>query len=347
MEQSLLAYQSSYENGLLILNGILLLILLFRTYLVFKSKSTRNWLWNGQAGSFVLSLKMLFLLAQICIWIAIPHLFLFVSTFRIFVHEWLNQLFIFLWLAIATQEMVLSFTYSAKLKFDFVKRILFFLLSIFWFLGFGLSSLLAERVWAVPQSEKSLTLDFPVKGTWRVMHGGASITTNVHGIDSTEAFALDLIKTNEEGLFFNHGGMALTDIVGFKDLVYAPVSGKIVHCMDTLENQVVLHPQDTLHPNGNEITLLTQDSFLVKLSHLAKNCNQVQLGQTVTKGQVIGKCGNSGNTPWPLLQIQVNHLQNKYSVPFQFEQIAIKRWGFWQTSANHFLLRNDFVKPLN
>jgi hypothetical protein len=347
MEQSLLDYQSSYENGLLILNGILLLILAIRTYLVFQSRSTRNWLWNGQSGSFVLSLKMVFLLAQICIWIAIPHLFLFISTFRIFVHEWLNQLFVFLWLAIATQEMILCLTYSAKLKTDFVKRILFFLLSIFWFLGFGLSALLAERVWALPQSDKSITIGFPVKGTWRVMHGGASITTNVHGIDSTECYAIDLIKTNEEGLFFNQGGMALTDLFGFRDAVFAPVSGKVVAILDTLDNQAVLHPLDTLHPNGNELTILTNDGFLVKLSHLDKSLNGIQLGNSITKGQLIGRCGSSGNTPWPLLQIQVNHLQNKKSVPFQFEQIQYKRWGCWQTCTDTYLLRNDFVNSLN
>jgi hypothetical protein len=46
MEQSLLAYQYSYENGLLILNGILGLVLVLRSYFVFKDKTTRNLLRN-------------------------------------------------------------------------------------------------------------------------------------------------------------------------------------------------------------------------------------------------------------------------------------------------------------
>ncbi len=347
MEQTLLAYQSSYENGLLILNGILLLILVFRTYLVLKNKQTRSWLWNGQASSFVLSIKMIFLLAQICIWIAIPHLFLFVSTFRIFVHEWLNQLFIFLWLAIAAQEMVLCLTYSDKLKTEFVKRILFFLLSVFWFLGFGLSSLLAERIWSIPLADHTIQIGFPVKGTWRVMHGGGSITTNVHGIDSSEAYALDLIQVNDAGLFFENGGMALTDVFGFKAPIFAPVSGKIVSLIDSLNNQSVLQPLDTLNPNGNQLTILTNDGYLVKFSHIDKSYGGIQLGNDVIKGQQIATCGSSGNTPWPLLQVQVNHLQNKASVPFQFEQVAMKRWGFWQIPANSYLMRNDFVKPIN
>jgi|GEM_PF-5821991 len=40
MAQSLLTYQSSYENGLLILNGILGLVLVLRSYFIFKDKTT-------------------------------------------------------------------------------------------------------------------------------------------------------------------------------------------------------------------------------------------------------------------------------------------------------------------
>jgi hypothetical protein len=44
--QSLLTYQSSYENGLLILNGIVGLVLVLRSYFIFKDKTTRNLLRN-------------------------------------------------------------------------------------------------------------------------------------------------------------------------------------------------------------------------------------------------------------------------------------------------------------
>jgi len=343
MEQSLLAYQSSYENGLLILNGILGLVLVLRSYFVFKDKSTRNWLWRGEAGNFVIGLKMVFLLAQLSILIAIPHLFLFVSTFRIFIHEWINQLFIFLWLAIAFQELFLCFTYSAKLKIDFVKRILFFLLSIFWFLGFGLCAILAERIWQSPQGTESITIGFPAEGNWRVMHGGASITTNVHGIDSSESYAIDLICVNEQNQFFINGGMALTDVLGYQKTVMAPISGKVVEVIDSLSNQIVLHPIDTLHPNGNKIVLLTENGYLVQLSHLSKNSIKVNIGDQVLKGQAIAHCGSSGNTPWPLLSVQVNHLKDKNSVPFVFENIAVNRWGCWQKNASCNLLRNDLI----
>ena len=52
-----------------------------------------------------------------------------------------------------------------------------------------------------------------------MMHGGATITTNVHGIDSTEAYAIDLICVDEDGQFFKNGGMALTDVLGYQKII--------------------------------------------------------------------------------------------------------------------------------
>jgi murein DD-endopeptidase MepM/ murein hydrolase activator NlpD len=141
--------------------------------------------------------------------------------------------------------------------------------------------------------------------------------------------------------------MALTDVFSYQKTVMAPVSGKVVDIVDSLSNQAVLHPLDTIHPNGNKIVLLNENGYLVQLSHLSKNSIKVNIGDQVLKGQAIAQCGSSGNSPWPLLSVQVNHLKDKNSVPFVFENITLNRWGFWQNQAELFLLRNDIIQAIS
>ena len=82
------------------------------------------------------------------------------------------------------------------------------------------------------------------------------------------------------------------------------------------------------------------------IAHFMKNRIPVVEGQYVTRGDILGYIGNSGNTFFPHLHI---HVQNKktsdsegrITYPFRFKTMHRKRLMFWRKVRNAALIRND------
>jgi murein DD-endopeptidase MepM/ murein hydrolase activator NlpD len=86
---------------------------------------------------------------------------------------------------------------------------------------------------------------------------------------------------------------------------------------------------------GNNIAIQF-GSYIVLLAHIQMNSILVREGESIEKGQLIGKIGNSGNTSEPHLHIHVvqgEDLENVFKgvgVPIVFE--------------DRFLVRNSLVQ---
>jgi murein DD-endopeptidase MepM/ murein hydrolase activator NlpD len=55
---------------------------------------------------------------------------------------------------------------------------------------------------------------------------------------------------------------------------------------------------------GNHVMVQTRDGPVVAVCHLQRGSVQVQLGQRVGRGDVVGRCGNSGNSTEPHVHLQ-------------------------------------------
>ena len=62
---------------------------------------------------------------------------------------------------------------------------------------------------------------------------------------------------------------------------------------------------DVKHNWGNTIIIKHEHYLYTKLSHLVPGSIKVEPGDRITKGQVLGQCGNSGRSPYPHLHFQV------------------------------------------
>jgi murein DD-endopeptidase MepM/ murein hydrolase activator NlpD len=75
-------------------------------------------------------------------------------------------------------------------------------------------------------------------------------------------------------------------------------------------------------PEGNNVIIEHGNSEYSMLAHLNQGTISVKVGDFVKKGQVIGRCGNSGNSTEPHLNFQVmdtpDYLSGK-SIRIQFE----------------------------
>ena len=97
---------------------------------------------------------------------------------------------------------------------------------------------------------------------------------------------------------------------------------------------------------GNHVVIEMARGRYVLLAHLMRGSVVVQVGETVSPGQLIGKCGNSGNTSEPHLHLQVQNLPDWDSAeletyPIHFQNITHVRWGQARPTQSGELTRND------
>ncbi|GAA2101086.1 M23 family metallopeptidase [Brevibacterium salitolerans] len=73
-------------------------------------------------------------------------------------------------------------------------------------------------------------------------------------------------------------------------------------------------------PAGNHV-LIEADGVMVALCHLQQGSVQLQTGQHVHRGNVLARCGNSGNSTEPHVHIQANttpYIERAITVPLTF-----------------------------
>lgn len=206
------------------------------------------------------------------------------------------------------------------------------------------------QVFDYPEIEDSYLLELPTRGDWMAGHAGGSVLTNYHNAITSQKYAIDVVKVNEGGWFYQNKGEELTDIYSFGESVYAPVAGVVTTVVDSLPNhEVSFFPSDSLNPAGNHVVIHFDQERYLFMAHLMAGTIEVQKGDSVETGDIVGKIGNSGNTSWPHLHM---HIQDKPAIgmeeteayPFRFMEMERKRWFFWQQTENDFLLRNDFFR---
>lgn len=150
---------------------------------------------------------------------------------------------------------------------------------------------------------------FPIRlpfiGQWTVnqAHNG------VHTHKDFFRFAWDfIIRDTASDKEYKNEGLLPSDYFCFDKPVIAPASGTVVAVADTVEDNEI-GVANTLQNWGNTVVIKHQEYLYSKLSHLKKGSINVKVGETVFEGQTIGKCGNSGRSPYPHLHFQLQSSQ--------------------------------------
>ena len=163
-------------------------------------------------------------------------------------------------------------------------------------------------------------LELPFNGEWLVVWGGRTLNENYHASLKDQRFAIDVVQMKNGSTFIGNGTRN-EDYHCFGDTLYAPASGQIVEMKNSVADN---NPGKTnkKHLFGNYVIMDHGNGEYSVLAHFMKNSIVVNVGDIVTKGQVIGLTGNSGNSTEPHLHY---HLQNRPSIgkgaglPAQFQ----------------------------
>ncbi len=140
----------------------------------------------------------------------------------------------------------------------------------------------------------------PFFGEWTITQGHNGEYT--HKTDWRHA--LDFEITDEEGKTFKGSGDLPEDYYCFDKTIIAPADGQIETIVDNIEDNVI-GKKDLEHNWGNTIIIKHSEQLYSKLSHLKNGSIVVKEGDKVKKGDPLGRCGNSGLSPYPHLHFQL------------------------------------------
>ncbi|MBT6206941.1 MAG: peptidoglycan DD-metalloendopeptidase family protein, partial [Francisellaceae bacterium] len=116
----------------------------------------------------------------------------------------------------------------------------------------------------------------------------------------------------------------LNDYYAFKQKVFSPDKGRIVHVVFHLpDNKPGI--VDRENNWGNLIILESGSGYFIEISHFAQNSIVVKVGDWVAAGDLLGLCGNSGYSPRPHIHIQVqpNDAIGATTIAFCFQGYAV------------------------
>ncbi len=166
----------------------------------------------------------------------------------------------------------------------------------------------------IADSSPAAEYRLPFDGRWFVMAGGDTINVNHHMVEASQWFGIDFMKT---GGLVNRSvakgrGKALDDYYSWGQPVLSPVTGVVRKTHDSLPDNPI-GTRDKNNAFGNYVVIEAGPKEFVYLGHLQKNSVAVREGERVTAGQLLGKCGNSGNTDGPHIHMHVQDQLKPYS----------------------------------
>ncbi len=165
-----------------------------------------------------------------------------------------------------------------------------------------LASLCIEAVRSPDQD--AVAIDAPFDGDWLVVQGGMGSLVNHHAPIKAQRHALDLARV-VDGQLRTGDPNSLTSYASFDRPILAPADGKIVKALADRPDIAIGEPGDLDVLQGNHLILEIAPERYVLLAHLKKGSLTAKEGDVVKRGQEIARCGNSGNTTFPHLHLQI------------------------------------------
>ena len=202
-----------------------------------------------------------------------------------------------------------------------------------------------HRVYRGHSTAEAVEIGLPFEGEWLVVQGGASSLVKHHFPILAQRHALDLVrlvkKQEREG-----DRKKLASFYSWSQPVLAPAEGTVVRAVSTLAD-LAIGKADPQNLAGNHLVIEMRPGRYILMAHLQHGSLTVKTGDLVQAGQVVARCGNSGNTSAPHLHLQVQSKPDlsapgTRTFPIIFRDAQCTRGGTLRPAAN--LRRNDVLR---
>jgi murein DD-endopeptidase MepM/ murein hydrolase activator NlpD len=158
-----------------------------------------------------------------------------------------------------------------------------------------------------PASKRNMTaMNLPFRGEWTIFWGGDTKELNYHVVSGFQKNAFDIVINNPSGKSFKTTGKTNEDYYAFGQPLLAPCDAEVVLAVDGIKDNIpgAVNP---MYVVGNSLLLKTKNNEYILFAHFKQNSVKVKQGDVVKRGQLLGLCGNSGNSSEPHLHF---HLQD-------------------------------------
>ncbi len=199
----------------------------------------------------------------------------------------------------------------------------------------------------IPVPDKNTTpLSLPFEGEWGVMWGGDTKELNPHHEQKPQRFAIDFNLLQGFDKSHKTNGKTNEDYFAFGKEILSPADGKVLEVIDGVHDNKPFSPNQ-FSALGNCVIIRHSAYEFSVLSHLKNGSTKVKVGDSVSRGDVIGLCGNSGNSSEPQLEY---HLQNTANIEdatgikVYFDKVTLRHRDDLKKEKLYSPLRNDKVK---
>ncbi|PYI57257.1 M23 family metallopeptidase [Paenibacillus flagellatus] len=159
-----------------------------------------------------------------------------------------------------------------------------------------------------PKTDSTLTklaYRLPFQGDWYVFWGGENVLANYHYAVESQRYAYDFVQV-KDGYSYKGDPSKNESYYAYGQKVVSPQDGTVVHVVNDIADNVPVGAMNAEQPAGNVVVIDHGNGEFSFLAHLKTGSATVKVGDSVTKGQVVGLCGNSGNSSEPHLHVQVS-----------------------------------------
>jgi peptidase M23-like protein/uncharacterized protein DUF3887 len=196
-------------------------------------------------------------------------------------------------------------------------------------------------------SQNLTELWLPFKGSWLVFWGGDTKELNHHHDVAAQKFAFDLLGVNERGETHRSDGTKNEDYFCFGREILAPADGVVVEAIDGVRDN---RPgsMNAYCLVGNCVVIQHRTNEFSVLAHFQRGSVAVKAGDSVKRGQFLGRCGNSGNSSEPHLHYQLQDspiFQDAFGIKVLFQQLVVTTNGKSETKRDYSPIKGDIVSP--
>jgi len=147
-------------------------------------------------------------------------------------------------------------------------------------------------------------LSLPFSGEWSIFWGGDTKALNLHNGIKFQQFAFDIVINGVNGRSYNTDGRSNSDYYAFGKKILAPADATVVLAVDGVADNIP-GKVNTMYVPGNSVILKTANNEYLFFAHFKQNTVNVKEGDVIKKGQLLGRCGNSGNSSEPHLHFHI------------------------------------------
>jgi hypothetical protein len=207
---------------------------------------------------------------------------------------------------------------------------------------------LKPHVASKPAPKKHQTqLSLPFRDRWLVFWGGDTKEQNYHHDVPNQKFAFDLTGVGTDGKTRRGDGKKNEDYYAFGREVLAPADGKVIEVIEGVRDNTPgsMNPYSAV---GNCVVIEHREDEFSVLAHFKQGSIKVKAGDAVKRGQVLGLCGNSGNSSEPHIHYHLQHspiVQDGLGIKCVFQKVAITKEGKTETKLNYSPVKGEIISP--